>query len=121
MTKRNVYKDILEADNGDIAIINNEIILTPDSVITGQNIKRTLMTCKGEWFLDADMGMPYLDEILVNNPDLQRIEALFIRAVESVEQVVKIISLKVRLGADRKLIVNISVLDDLGNVVDVEV
>ncbi|MGE8637434.1 MAG: hypothetical protein ACN6PR_02255 [Achromobacter sp.] len=55
-----------------------------------QQIKVTLLTFMGEWFLDTTFGVPYFDDILVKSPDRASIEAILrarIRAVPGVERV----------------------------------
>lgn len=55
-----------------------------------QQVKVTLLTFLGEWFLDTTFGVPYFESILVKLPDRATIEAVLrarIRAVPGVERV----------------------------------
>ncbi|USE78978.1 hypothetical protein NDR89_20290 [Cupriavidus gilardii] len=42
-----------------------------------QQIKVTLLTFLGEWFLDITVGVPYLEQVLVKAPDRAALEAIF--------------------------------------------
>ena len=55
-----------------------------------QQIKTTLLTFLGEWFLDTTFGVPYFEDVLVKSPNRASIEAIFrarIRAVPGVARV----------------------------------
>lgn len=42
-----------------------------------QQIRVSLQTVLGEWFLDVTVGVPYLERVLVKSPDRAGIEAIF--------------------------------------------
>lgn len=55
-----------------------------------QQIKTTLLTFLGEWFLDTTFGVPYFEDVLVKSPNRASIETIFrarIRAVPGVARV----------------------------------
>lgn len=54
---------------GDGALIDG-----PERIV--QQIKCTLLTLYGEWFLDTTFGVPYLESIMVKNPNRSEIEAI---------------------------------------------
>jgi hypothetical protein len=47
-----------------------------DQEAVSQNVKTRLQLLRGEWFLDVDAGVPYLQEIMVKPADLQLAEAI---------------------------------------------
>jgi hypothetical protein len=116
------YKDIALNSNYDLDIVNCDFRLTDNSDITLQKLKQTLKTIRGEWQLDQSLGLPYFDEILVKNPFLDRIKSIFIKAIQSVEEVVSITSLDVSVNdTTRTLNVNFEVVDNKGFVIAEEV
>lgn len=68
------YKDFL--------VVNNDLILTSDAQIGGNNpvlqdvIQRISMFL-GEWYLDNTQGVPWFQQILVKNPNQSDIDAIF--------------------------------------------
>jgi hypothetical protein len=57
-----------------------------------QQIKMTLLTFLGEWFLDIGFGVPYLEEILIKNPRLTSVESILRAKIKDVPDVEKITS-----------------------------
>lgn len=55
-----------------------------------QQIKVTLLVFLGEWFLDTSFGMPYLESILVKNPRLGTINAVFRARIIDVPGVIRV-------------------------------
>jgi hypothetical protein len=47
-----------------------------DSEAVMQNVKTRIYLLKGEWFLDTDAGVPWLQEIMVKPEKLQLLESL---------------------------------------------
>lgn len=116
------YKDILLDSNHDIDIINFDVAWTTNSTITAQRIKQKLLTIQGEWFLNGDLGLPYFTEIFEKGTDLTRIEMLFIREIQSVEQVTEILKFNLTFNStDRKLNIDLAVKDNFGNILEIEV
>lgn len=61
----------------------------------------------GEWFLDTRQGVPYLQTVLVPNPDLTLIRTLFRRVIKTTPGVKHVGSLDMRWEkAERRLIVD---------------
>lgn len=116
------YKDIALNSNYDLDIVNCDFRLTDDSEITLQKLKQVLKTIRGEWRLDQNLGLPYFDEILIKNPFLDRIKSIFIKAIQSVEEVSSINSLEISVNdLTRTLNVTFEVVDNLGLVISDEV
>ncbi|QLB23309.1 hypothetical protein [Phocoenobacter skyensis] len=59
-----------------------------------QQIKVTLLTFKGEWFLDNEHGVPYFDYVLVKNPAREQVEAILRKAIKDVPDVLGVQNLK---------------------------
>jgi hypothetical protein len=72
------YKDLL--------VLNNDLVLTKDANPIGtnpvlQNILQRLGLFLGEWFLDNTKGVPWLQQILVKNPDIAAIDAIILNTI----------------------------------------
>lgn len=61
--------------------------LIDDAQRVAQQIKITLQFWKGEWFLDTDAGVPYLERILVKNPNASHIRQVIQQQIASVDGV----------------------------------
>ena len=55
-----------------------------------QQIKMTLLTFLGEWFLNITFGVPYLEDILIKNPKLPSVENILRLKIKSVPDVERI-------------------------------
>ena len=55
-----------------------------------QQVKMTLLAFLGEWFLDTNFGIPYLEEILVKNPRLSSVEAILRSRIKAVPDLVRL-------------------------------
>jgi hypothetical protein len=117
-----IAKDLLlTSDTHDLAIIDYDLQFTDGKQLTVQKLKQTLWLFQGEWFLNNAVGMPYFDEVLIKNVSLSRIETLYIRAIQSIPEVLEILNLDVNLdNAKRVLSVNFTIRDNDGNIIDIE-
>ena len=56
----------------------------------GQNVKSRLLLLAGEWFLDADAGLPYLGQIVIKPANLPLAESLIKRRILDTDGVAEI-------------------------------
>ena len=63
--------------SNDIEIINNDLFLIEGRDEIAQVLRQELRFFLGEWFLNTDGGIPYLQEILKKNPNASTIDAIF--------------------------------------------
>ena len=80
----------LNAADHDLLLANVDLLLIDNAERVAQQIKIQHLTWLGEWFLDITHGMPYLENILVKNPNLAIIRQIFINQTLQVPDVVKI-------------------------------
>lgn len=73
---------VLDADNDLFMIDNAERV--------AQQIVITLRFWFGEWFLDTSDGTPYLEYILVKNPNMSHIRQILTERIQSVEGVISV-------------------------------
>jgi hypothetical protein len=91
-------------DVGDLKLTDGQVTLTPDlKTAVAQHIAIRLRTFFGEWFLDADEGVPYFELILVKNPDLGRINSIFRSVILETPGVSSIARLQLTVTTARQL------------------
>lgn len=88
MTVR-AFKDLALDDDGDLALRVDAYGIKHAYLVEGvdaivQRYRVRLKFFLGEWFLDRNQGMPYVEKILTHNPDRVLIRSLFRRALLSV-------------------------------------
>lgn len=89
------YDIALQSSTHDLAIgANGDLWLLQDSDRVTQQIEITLLTLLGEWFLDTDFGVPYLEEIMVKNPKLAAVNAILRQRILDVPDVTRVVSLR---------------------------
>jgi hypothetical protein len=54
---------------------------------TAQRLKIKLLFFLGEWFLDQSVGIPYYESVLIKNPNLAVVNAIFRKAILTDEAV----------------------------------
>lgn len=85
------YDIALMPSTHDLAIgSNGDLWLLEDSDRVTQQIKVTLLTLLGEWFLDTDFGVPYLEEIMIKNPKLAAVTSILRQRILDVPDVTRV-------------------------------
>lgn len=57
-------------------VLNDDTTLIDGPPRVAQQIKVTLLTLLGEWFLDTSFGVPHFESIMVKNPNRSEVEAI---------------------------------------------
>jgi len=57
-----------------------------------QKVTNNLATFLGEWFLDEDLGLPYYQDILKKQPDLDVINAIYRNAIEDIDGIIELVT-----------------------------
>ena len=70
------YDLALDAKTHDIVVHDSDVIFIDNAERVAQQIKIQLLTLLGEWFLDVTHGVPYLEYILVKNPNFELIRQI---------------------------------------------
>lgn len=86
---KNLY---LDKDTNDLVLENRNLRFTVDNVewLSGR-LQNELRTYIDEWYLDPSKGLPYYEEILTKNADLDVINSLFKAKIISIPGVKSII------------------------------
>ena len=109
------YDIALNIASNDLVIKNNDLILIDNAERVAQQVLITLRFWLGEWFLDTREGVPYLEYILVKNPNMSHIRQILTEKIQSVEGVKSIVSLDFDFRrVTRELYVDFEVDTDYG-------
>ena len=87
------YDIALNIASNDLVIKNNDLILIDNAEQVAQQVLITLRFWLGEWFLDTRQGVPYLEYVLIKNPNMSHIRQILTENIKSVEGVKSIVSL----------------------------
>ena len=77
----------------DISANGNMTLVTSVAQCTAQKLTNRFSFGLGEWFADTTQGIPYFQNILVQNPNLNTISTIFQRVLKSVPGVAAITEL----------------------------
>lgn len=117
-----MYDIALNSNSHDVVIAGGDVLVIDDKVRIAQQAKIRLLRWRGEWFLNTRDGLPYMEHILVKNPNLLHVRELLhdeLRTIEGVKRVSKLM-----LSMDRQnrvLTVNFALETDYGTIERVEV
>jgi hypothetical protein len=70
----------------------------------GQRLRTKLQHFLGEWFLDQNLGLPYYRDVLVRNPNLSVIKALFQDVISSDRGVEQLTLLDLALDSETRVL-----------------
>lgn len=112
----------LHANDHDILIKDGYFLLIDNAERVAQQIKVKLLTFLGEWFLDTTWGVPYLEYILVKQPNQELIKQILSEQISSVDDVKSLNALELDYQVKiRTLIVNYEVSTEYGLITRKEV
>lgn len=73
--------NFLLGPTGDIALVAGQIVFVFGDQAVKQHVRNRLLFVRGEWYVDRRLGVPYYQNILIKNPDLDALRALFRRVI----------------------------------------
>lgn len=74
-------------------IVDTDVMFIDNAERVAQQIKIQLLTFLGEWFLDITHGVPYLEYVLVKNPNFTLVRELFREQILKVDGVSSLVSI----------------------------
>ncbi len=102
-------------DNGDIAISNNKFSIIDGQAEVRQKLIQRLQTFLEEWFLDVNLGIPYLQLIFVKGTPASVIADLFKNTIISTPGVTQLTRFEpLELNAKRELDLDFDVKTSFG-------
>ena len=69
--------DLALDNTGDLLVESDALSLVEGDDAIVQQLTVRFLFVLGEWFLDTRIGIPYFGDILIKNPDLSRVRAIF--------------------------------------------
>lgn len=75
---------------------NGNLVFVHDAEAVAQHVEQRLMTHEGEWFLDADVGVPWVRDILGGQYDPVLAESVLKAEILDTDGVVEITTFSVR-------------------------
>lgn len=112
----------LHANDHDILIKDGDFLLIDNAERVAQQIKVKLLTFLGEWFLDNTWGVPYLEYILVKQPNQELIKQILSEQISSVDDVKSLNALELDYQVKvRTLIIKYEVSTEYGLITRKEV
>ncbi len=106
--------DILLDCSGDLYVSPNGDILLENSV--AQKIRIRLLWFLEEWRWNREEGLPYMESLLIKNPDTDYFERLVREKIFEVDEVTDVREVAVWYGADRTAVIKYEAVTDLETV-----
>ena len=108
----------LNPDTGDMLLEDSSFHFVEGVQAVVQKVAMTFAMFLGEWFLDLTKGFPYREEILVKNPDLDKIRRRYEKTLTDIEEIIEVQKLELNFDrATRNLQVNFRALSSEGLIV----
>jgi hypothetical protein len=94
----------------DLDLVNGDLVLTQSDDAIRQLIVQRLRTFLGEWFLDLSVGVPYFQDILKKNPNIQVVDGVLKQTILDTPGVVELLTFELDFeSGTRKLKVDCSI------------
>lgn len=116
------YDLAMNVQTGDLVVQNGDLMIVSNGERVAQQVLITLREWLGEWFLKTSDGVPYLEYILVKNPNEAHVRQILAEAIENVEGVKKVTELEFVFNRIlRTLTVSYEIATDYGFITKKEV
>ena len=114
-----MYDIAADINTSDIVLQNGDILMIDNAERVAQQIQITLRFWLGEWFLNTTDGVPYLEYILVKQPNMAHIRQILTEQIQSVEGVKAVTDMELTFDhRERSLLVEYTADTDYGLVTD---
>ena len=114
-----MYDIAADINTSDIVLQNGDILMIDNAERVAQQIQITLRFWLGEWFLNTTDGVPYLEYILVKQPNMAHIRQIITEQIQSVEGVNAVTDMELTFDQrKRSLLVEYTADTDYGLVTD---
>lgn len=117
-----MYDIALDANKHDVVLKDGDIIMIDDRMRIAQQVKIRLLRWRGEWFLNTRDGLPYIEHILVKNPNMLHVREMIKDELSQVEGVKRVAQLLLSIDSPNRVLSVQFVLDtDYGTIEKMEV
>lgn len=82
----------LDTTTNDLVLLASDLTTVSGTALVAQRLKIILQLFKGEWFLDADAGIPWFQEILEKGVDPTVVDAILRKAILGTTDVNRILT-----------------------------
>ena len=82
----------LDPATGDLVFVNRDLATLSGAELVQQRLAIILQMFRGEWFLDADAGIPWFQEILEKGVDTTVVDAILRKAILDTEDVNRLLT-----------------------------
>ena len=90
---------------GDLVIENADLVLTVGSDAVRQHLLQRLRTFMGEWFLNLDARLPYFQDILIKDPNLNAIDGVIKNVIIDTPGVLELLSFEMDYDSSTQALV----------------
>lgn len=109
------YDIAMNVGTNDLILEGNDLLMIDNAERVAQQILITLRFWYGEWFLNVNEGVPYLEYILIKKPNMAHIRQILTEQIQSVEGVKSVTDMTLEFDQRaRTLIVEYSATTDYG-------
>jgi hypothetical protein len=114
-----LYDIAADINTSDIVLQNGDIMMIDNAERVAQQILITLRFWYGEWFLNVNEGVPYLEYVLIKKPNMAHIRQILTEQIQSVEGVKAVTDMELTFDQrERSLLVEYTADTDYGLVTD---
>lgn len=111
----------LNLDTNDLLLTNGDLSIVDNSDAIQQDLQQSLQLYLGEWFLNTTKGIPYKQQILIKNPNIDLVQADLVSAAMDVPGVTNILDFELNYDStNRSLSVFIEVQTSNGQVISAQ-
>ena len=96
------YDLALDVKEWDLLTVNNDLLLIDNAERIAQQICITLKFWLSEWFLNKNDGVPYLERIMIKNPNMSHIRQILREKIMSVDGVDSVSALNLSLDKENR-------------------
>lgn len=96
------YDLALDVKEWDLLTVDNDLLLIDNAERIAQQICITLKFWLSEWFLNKNDGVPYLERIMVKNPNMSHIRQILREKIMSVDGVDSVSALNLSLDEENR-------------------
>lgn len=92
---------LLDPATGDLAVVNGDFAVVADAEAVPQGIQIRVKFFLGEYWLDESIGIDWLGQILIKNPNPNTVRELIRQAVADTPDVVEVVGAALVLDSER--------------------